>query len=197
MSMDNLLRLNRMSPEERLIDAGLIPSPVKEVSIALVNGEISQKTAAPAQKGVFIVHGHDETALQTAARFVEKLGLETIILREKPSQGKTVIEKFEHYAGQAGYAIVLLTPDDVGYAQDQPNTDQKRARQNVIFELGYLMKALGRDKICLLYKPGVERPSDIDGIVYQEMDPHQGWHNKVASELQAIGFPIDPVKLLS
>ncbi|MFP3335587.1 nucleotide-binding protein, partial [Pseudomonas sp. SIMBA_064] len=71
------------------------------------------KVAVPSRK-VFVVHGHDEAALQGLARFLEKLGLEAVILREQPDQGRTIIEKFEEFSDGVGFAVVLLTPDDVG-----------------------------------------------------------------------------------
>ena len=56
---------------------------------------------------IFVVHGRDEAAKHTVARFLEGLGLEPVILQEQPSQGRTVIEKFEDYAQTVGFAVVL------------------------------------------------------------------------------------------
>jgi predicted nucleotide-binding protein len=91
------------------------------------------------------VHGHDEAVLQGLARFLEKLGLEAIVLREQPNKGLTIIEKFEDSADEVGFAVVLLTPDDVGGIAAQ-DSQSARARQNVIFELGYFSGKLGRGK---------------------------------------------------
>ena len=78
----------------------------------------------PNSKTVFLVHGHDDGAKEAVARFVEKLGLEAVILHELPNMGRTIIEKFEQSAG-VGYAVVLLTPDDIGRAtrdqEDRPD----------------------------------------------------------------------------
>src|ERR1035438_6975181 len=67
----------------------------------------------PLTKKVFVVHGHDDEAKEKVARFLERLKLEPIILHEQPNEGRTVIEKFEVFA-DVGFAVVLLTPDDVG-----------------------------------------------------------------------------------
>ena len=101
---------------------------------------------------VFIVHGHDEGARNAVARFVEKLGLKASILDEQVNRGQTIIEKFEREASNAGFAIVLLTPDDVGAPKDHKDKLQPRARQNVILELGYFLHRLGRERVCVLYK---------------------------------------------
>ena len=50
------------------------------------------------------------------ARTLEKLGLDAIILHEQPNLGKTIIEKFSDHA-DVSFAVVLLSPDDMGYSQ--------------------------------------------------------------------------------
>ncbi|SHN27901.1 Predicted nucleotide-binding protein containing TIR-like domain [Pseudomonas asturiensis] len=143
---------------------------------------------------VFVVHGHDETAMHGLARFLEKLGLEAIILKEQPDQGRTIIEKFEATAGDVGFAVVLLTPDDVG-ASVKAETSDARARQNVIFELGYFAGKLGRGRVCLLRKGQVEIPSDLYGVIYTEMDAADGWQTKLVKELKAAKLDFDANRL--
>lgn len=83
----------------------------------------------PVARKAFVVHGHDEGAREMVARFLEGIGFEAIILNERANQGRTVIEKIEAH-GDVGFAVVLLSPDDVGSAK---NADlQPRARQNVL-----------------------------------------------------------------
>ncbi len=128
---------------------------------------------------VFVVHGHDEYARVGVMRFLDKLGLEPISLDEQPAFGLTILEKFERNA-DVSYAVAVLTPDD----------ERRRARQNVIFELGYLMGRLGRHNVCALVKPGVEILSDFQGLLYVPMD-HQGdWRRALARELIAAGLPV-------
>lgn len=142
-------------------------------------------------KKVFLVHGHDETILHQSARLLERLGLEVIVLREQPNQGKTIIEKFESYS-DVGFALVLLTGDDHGSAKGMaPDQLKPRARQNVVFELGYFIGKLGRNRVCALYSDGVEVPSDYSGVVYTKIDSGSGWRFEVAKELRAAGYPVD------
>ena len=146
---------------------------------------------------VFVVHGHDEGALQAMARFLEKIGLQAFVLREQPDQGLTTIEKFEASASEVGFAVVLLTPDDLGGAVVAPE-QTARARQNVIFELGYFVGSLGRGRACLLRKGEVEIPSDLVGVIYTDMDhPAEGWKVKLARELKAAQFEFDADKVLA
>lgn len=145
---------------------------------------------------IFLVHGHDELALQETARFLEKLDQEVIVLREQPNQGRTIIEKFEDYA-DVGFAIVLLTHDDKGGpVKVAAESQQPRARQNVIFEFGYFIGRLGRNRVCALYRPGVEIPSDYSGVLYQELDDKGGWRLQLAKELRAAGMTVDMNKAL-
>jgi len=146
---------------------------------------------APVSNRVFVVHGRDEAAKQAAARCLEGLGLEPVILQEQPSQGRTIIEKFEDYAGKVGFAVILGTPDDFGGLADEPDNRQPRMRQNVVFELGYFTHALGRNRVCVLLKGDVERPSDYDGVVYIPMDDGEGWKLTLGRELRAAGFDVD------
>lgn len=143
---------------------------------------------------VFIVHGHDELAQSKAARFVEKLGFETIILHEQVSSGKTIIEKIEKYSN-VGFGIVLYTPCDVGAKKENEPKLRTRARQNVVFEHGFLMGKIGRTNVCALVKDDVETPNDISGVVYINMDSHDAWMSKVAKEMQESGYDINMNRL--
>lgn len=136
---------------------------------------------------VFVVHGHGGGE-HAVAGFLRKLGLEPVILHEKPNEGRTIIEKFEAHS-DVGFAVVLITPDDVGGLREGPQ--RPRARQNVILELGYFVGRLGRKMVCPLIEGDVELPSDVLGLAWVELDKHEGWHIKLAKELQAAGYEFD------
>ncbi len=140
---------------------------------------------------VFVVHGHDNEAKESTARFLEKLALNAIILHEQPNSGRTLIEKFEIYSGDVVFAVVLLTPDDIGGLNETPHDLKPRARQNVILELGYFIGRLGRTNVIALHKGNIELPSDYQGVVYIEMDDMSAWKTKLAQELVQAKVPID------
>lgn len=152
------------------------------------------KPSQPSRR-VFLVHGHDPAAKEAAARFLMKLDFKPVILHEQPNGGRTLIEKFETYADVA-FAVVLLTPDDVGYSKAKPAEMHDRARQNVVFELGFFIGKLGRDKVCALVTGDVEKPSDFHGVAYVTMDAGSGWKMDLARELNAAGLTFDATKLL-
>jgi predicted nucleotide-binding protein len=163
---------------------------VSEMEPTAISENQTAKTVDADPRRVFVVHGRDQTARETVARFLERLGLETVILHEMPNAGRTIIEKIEKYSDVA-FAVVLLTPDDVGALKDDSGNLHSRARQNVVLELGYFIAKLGRENVCPLYVEGVELPSDVSGLVYVEMDSGGGWKLKLAKELEETGFSID------
>jgi len=143
---------------------------------------------------VFIVHGRDDLAKTEVARFIEKLGFSAVILHEQPSLGKTIIEKIEEYTN-VGFALILYTPCDVGGLAGE-ETQKPRARQNVVFEHGYLIGKLGRQNVCALVKGDTEFPSDINGVVYYPIDTHGAWKLLVAKELRNVGYTVDMNKII-
>lgn len=142
------------------------------------------------EKPVFVVHGHDEGAKHAIARFIERLGLSPVILQEQLNEGRTLHQKFSDFASTAGFAVVLMTPDDCGYRMGKEDERRARPRQNVVWELGYFSARLGR-KTLVLTKGEIEMPSDLLGLVYEQMDTGDGWKLRLARELRGAGYDID------
>lgn len=153
----------------------------------------SQKVDVSKNK-VFIVHGHAEEAKEKTARFIENLGFEAIILHEQASRSRTIIEKIEDYSNDVGFGIVLYTPDDMGNVKNEAvdGSLKYRARQNVVFEHGFLMGKIGRENVVPLVEGNVELPNDISGIVYVS---DKEWQLDIAREMSAAGYEIDFNKL--
>ncbi|MDH3974611.1 MAG: nucleotide-binding protein [Deltaproteobacteria bacterium] len=143
---------------------------------------------------VFIVHGHDDGATNQVARFIEKIGLVAIILHEQASESRTIIEKIEKYSDVA-FGIILYTPCDFGKAKLDKDL-RPRARQNVVFEHGYLIGKIGRSRVCALVKGDIEVPNDISGVVYIKLDKDGAWKYKVAKEIKSAGYAVDLNKLM-
>lgn len=153
----------------------------------------NQENNNPKNK-VFIVHGHAEDAKEKTARFIENLGFEAIILHEQASRSRTIIEKIEDYSNDVGFAVVLYTTDDMGNvkAEAEDGTLKYRARQNVVFEHGFLMGKIGRENVVPLVEGNVELPNDISGIVYVS---DKDWQIDIAKEMSDAGYDIDFNKL--
>lgn len=149
-------------------------------------------------KNVFVVHGHNEEMKQTVARTIEKLGLKAIILHEQPSKGKTIIEKFADNS-EVAFAIILLSADDIAYSKkDNPDSAKFRARQNVIFELGYFIGKLGRERVLALHEPEInlEIPSDYSGVLFVPFDKKGKWQFDIVKELKALEINVDANNIL-
>ena len=157
--------------------------------VAVVRPQVPEAKPDVSRRRVFVVHGHDEEAKQTLARFLQQIDLVPIILHEQVNQGRTIIEKFEENA-DVGFAVVLVTPDDVGGSKNETNL-KSRARENVILELGYFVGALGRTRVCALRRGEVDLPSDYLGVVYTDMDTAGAWKTRLAREIDAAGIEID------
>ena len=179
---------------------------IKALKLAALNikkdsfGELKKQTTrsssiVPSNK-IFVVHGHDYELKTEVENFLTEIGLEPIVLHKKPDEGQTIIEKFEKHS-DAGYAFILLTPDDIAYTVDQDKIDdakrkkERRARPNVIFEFGYFVGKLGRNRVCCLYKGDVELPSDLGGLLYKKIDHAlSAQAYDIIRELKAAGYKV-------
>lgn len=138
-------------------------------------------------KSIFIIHGHNKVLLSEAKRTIRALGLKPIILSKKSNNGSlTLIEKLETKSSAVSFVITLLTNDDEGRKKGAPNIED-RARQNVIFELGYFMGKLGREKVMCLCQRGLILPSDINGVAYTEFDEDGKWKECLNTQLIRAG----------
>lgn len=169
--------------------------PVQHASPETIAASTSQ------QKKVFVVHGHDETAKEQLELVLHKLGIDHFILANSGGGGLTIIEALEAKIGKnstaTSFGIVLMTPDDMGYAQSK-GTDaiQPRARQNVVLEMGMLISSIGRRNIAILVKGHLERPSDADGILYIPFNNHvKETVPRLAARLKESGFVLNPDKV--
>lgn len=147
--------------------------------------------SSPTDATVFVVHGHDTARKHEVARLLHGLtGVDPVILHEQPDVGQVLIEKFEANAARAGFAVVLMTADDLGRAKGH-DTDAARARQNVVFEMGYFYGSIGRNRVAVLIDEGVEQVGDIVGVVYTALDAAGGWKTRLATNMAAAGLTVD------
>jgi predicted nucleotide-binding protein len=159
-------------------------------SATSLNAQNISAAADPPPSGpVFLVHGHDDLAKIEVTRVLERAGLEVTILHQQANGGRTIVEKFENHAGAAAFAVVLLTPDDVGGPVG--GLTKPRARQNVVGEMFWFAGKLGRKRVCALRKGDVEIPSDFAGLVYTDMDDRGAWKHELLRELQNAGYVLD------
>ncbi len=162
----------------------------------------TQTTATEQQKTsrkVFVVYGHDTAAKTQLEAMLRRWDLDPLILDQLPSEGQTVIEKLEKYTqSDVGFAVVLATPDDEGNVVGKTDEKKFRARQNVVLELGLLLSKLGRPRVAILLKnqEKMERPSDIQGLIYLPFtDDVAETKVQLAKEMEKQGIVIAMSKL--
>lgn len=196
-----------------------IKSPPREKSIEGAKKLIDKRN-------VFIVHGRDHEPMKELKTMLREFGLNPIVLHEQSGGALTLVEKLEKYARGAGYAFVILTPEDVGGHKDEMRKKlgasepwfkrpvvsmganimddvledfEPRARQNVIFEMGYFFALLGRKNVCCLLKGKMEKPTDIDGVEYGHFNSSVNEvKKKIIRELRDAGYEIksEPKELI-
>lgn len=170
---------------------------IKSIIEEMLSGKPSIKNASePLKKTkIFVVHGHDVTAREQLELILHRMDLDPYILMNTSGGGMTIIEALESQIGKEGeavFGIVLLTPDDVGYAKkDGPEKAEPRARQNVILEMGMLLSSLTRKRVAVLLKGHLEQPSDAQGIIYFGFNDHvKEIVHKLAQRLQECGIEL-------
>ena len=175
----------------------LTPTDKKSVASGL-SSTTDASFASVNMRRIVVVHGSDEEMKQATIGALGKLGLAPVLMREQPSQGRKIVEKFADYA-DVSFAVVLLSPDDFAYAKDDPPTKRKlRPQQDVIFELGFFLGRLGKDNVLVFYREfeNFEVPTDFEGVRFTAFDDRGSWKLSLIRELTACGYSVDANRLL-
>lgn len=173
-------------------------APQAPAATMAVDGAPNAAVVLPKQ--VFIVHGHDDSAREQLELVLHKLGLDPYVLANTGGHGLTIIEALEAKIGKnssTAFGIVLMTPDDMGYALTKgQDSVQPRARQNVVLEMGMLISSIGRKNMAILVKGHLEKPSDADGVLYIAFNNHvKETVPRLANRLKESGFILSPDKI--
>jgi predicted nucleotide-binding protein len=144
---------------------------------------------------VLIIHGQDEEKKATLASFLTKLGLEPVIPHEEPSSGTNLMEKIGK-SPNVTFAIILLTADDYGYPKGRPEESKPRPKQDVIFELGFLIGQIGQNLVCALCEEGLDLPPEYKGNVFIPYDPGGLWKLLIARAMKMANVDLDMNKAI-
>jgi hypothetical protein len=175
-----------------IVGSELAPHAGSAMSVA-PGGSLGPMAAGTKQ--VVVAHGRNEKWRQAVASLLEQTGShEIVILNERQNERGTLVEQFGAQAPGSRYAVVLLTADDVGAPRLESEEEpyfSPRARQGVVFEMGFLVAALTPGCVCVLYEDGVELPCDLEGIAYVRLDLSGAWRPKLLLHLRKAGFDYD------
>lgn len=138
-------------------------------------------------KKIFIVHGRNESHKFEVSNFIrDATGSRPTILADVASKGDNLLDKLIYYVDNSNFAVVIMSGDDFGYlASESDDIKKPRARQNVVFELGFCIAKLGKKNVAVLHEEGVDIPSDFSGVVYISLS--QDWKMELVRELKAAG----------
>lgn len=203
---------------ETLIDRMAEPRESRPPALSAESGQRSAELAAsiaadirsPAPdpdkvaNSVFLVHGHDHAFRDEVERHLLTLGVQPVVLSKVKGGSKSLLDKFETLATQASFAVVLVSPDDLGASRLQYESQKSgghhtlkyRARENVILELGFFYGRLGWDHVFVVRKsaqdpwPDFEIPSDLAGAVIFDTAAEVDWRDELAEKLRDARLPV-------
>lgn len=186
-------------------DVDVAPKKIRPVRlnrpVGLAEGELPFEENEPAKDDIFLVHGHDDAFKNEVFIWISRVtGKHPIVLQDEESLGKTIVEKLEKAATRARFAVILLTPDDVGAAkkgfavavagakspEDVVQLLDQRSRENVVFEWGMFCGLIGRENTAAINR-GVRVISDLGGVVYI---PDSDWKERLRTEFRAAGITL-------
>ena len=176
--------MRHFMPEEELPKTPELPKNLFGPSESLFAPPLPEAASAPKAK-IFIVHGHKTHLLDELSSYLQREGLKVIILRDELKKGsRTLLEILDELAVEAAYAVVLFTADDEGRKKGDSSW-KNRARQNVVFEMGYFFGLLKRDNVCAVFDPDVELPSDLEGVMRIQYAEGGTWKHEVLRKIGA------------
>ena len=185
------IRKNSMTEATRILTAAADEYRLRSPLSAAGNDVSNPEDVADE---IFIVYGHDHAFRGEVEMFLAAItGKQPIVFDKEPSHGsETVIEKLERLGARAGFAVVLMTADDI--AEGAGGIEERRARQNVLIELGWFAGRLGRSRVRIVRQSEASMPSDLGGILYTASEGN--WQTELAKDLKAAGLRVDMNNLL-
>jgi predicted nucleotide-binding protein len=172
-----------------------LPSIQKILSLS----QSATLTSGNLGRRIIVVSGSDDEMKQALTGALTKLSLVSLVICEEPSQGKKIVENFSKEYADVAFAVVLLSPDDFAYAKNEDATKRKlRPRQDVVFELGFLVGKLGKGNVLAFFRESTnfETITDFEGIKFTAFDNRDSWKLALIRELTNCGYNIDAYRIL-
>lgn len=119
---------------------------------------------APKNQVLISAQRDAEDLVRYLKQILQRAGSDLVQLTDVPSGGRTILEKFEQSVNESKGAIVVLS------SRGRPDNSY-RSRENISFELGYLVGVLGRKRVLVLVTQGAEVPPEVSGTYYLIVDP--------------------------
>ncbi|MCD4779552.1 MAG: nucleotide-binding protein [Candidatus Omnitrophica bacterium] len=143
-------------------------------------------------KKILITHGDDIKMKDRVVNFMKDLKYQTVLTLDRQNAHKTMKEKFTENQDVLA-VIVILSADTFVYARDgKPKDALMYADPRVIFEFGYWMGKLGRDKVFILYydQRRYRCPTELTDPIYIPYDKTPDWQTRLCREFEKHGIPL-------
>jgi predicted nucleotide-binding protein len=205
-SVDYLAAAIKRSLQDEAKSSGLVENEIQEFARSATNEARREEISTDESQSpdsVFIVHGRDLQFRDDVENYLITIGVKPVVLSKMPNAHKSLLDKFFTLSQDTKFAIVLISPDDYGALTDDfddPNGAERaleyRARQNVILELGFFYGRLSFERVFVLYRnpktrfPKFERPSDLNGVPWDEYDVTGKWKDVLKTRLRDHGFHV-------
>ena len=165
------------------------PPVAPDIAVEIERLDVLAPIAGRPKPQIFVVHGRDDGVKNEIARWLNRIGMDETVLHEQPNLGRSIITKFRDVTERASFAVVIATPDDVGGLAGEAQS--ARARQNVVFELGFFRGTLGPERVALIRVGEIELPSDYQGVLFIPYDRAGAWKLALAKEFISLDIPFD------
>lgn len=133
----------------------------------------------------FIAHCGTTKALDRLCEFLRALGVEPIVVEQRPSEGISADRQVQKHVEDADCGIIFATKGGIR----DTRSGREHPRLNAIDELARLR---GRfpNRVILLLETGVDLPSNLSEVLYERFTRNnlEKAFMKVAKELRAFGI---------
>lgn len=134
-------------------------------------GAMQINAPQPGSAGAVFVIGNSDAASASRLKelLTERWNIEVLAL--DPGEGEASIERFEAQASRAAFAIAILSANDLA---GRDRSEKAWRLHDPMFEIGWFCGRLGRDRVCLLLRDGVEAHLGVAGVERLEFDSFVG-----------------------
>jgi hypothetical protein len=167
--------------------------PVPE-TITIPYADVSIKTPKTVLKapGTFAFCAGLDNQINSQVRvFFQKMGVSTFLPTGKGSGRYSIVE--EYAKENFNFAVVILSADAYVFQKSQNSLNSLlMTDQSTVFELGFLIGKLGRNRVVVIYEPNdqYKRPTEYFDVLYTSYDPDGHWQEKIIRQMRSCGIQI-------
>lgn len=158
--------------------------------------EAGRPQAREVSQQVLLLHGQNHKLKRTVLDLLERAGPHEIVaIGDGSGEEQALTEWIASTRAQPGYAVVVLSADEVGTLRLDPDESpffSLRASPSVVFKLGVLVGALAPGRLCVLYERGLELPGELAGALHIQLDLDGSWRPTLLNRLRDAGLQYDP-----